>query len=136
MYHVRVLFRIDCVILIELPVLLFCAINLFLVAIASAFVVCIETCAAGSGIPEIKAELNGDFFPIHQIFILAKGVKVPRVLRMKTLIVKATGTKIAIITFLQNNGAGVLFSVAGSMPVGKGCTPPPILFTPLFQRVR
>ncbi|XP_064610482.1 LOW QUALITY PROTEIN: H(+)/Cl(-) exchange transporter 6-like [Liolophura sinensis] len=50
----------------------------------------LEPVAAGSGIPEIKCYLNG--------------VKVPRVMRLKTLVSKAIG---------------VLFSVAGGLFVGK-----------------
>ena len=46
--------------------------------------------AAGSGIPEIKCYLNG--------------IKIPHVLRIKTLFVKALG---------------VIFAVSGGMPVGQ-----------------
>ena len=51
---------------------------------------CVEPVARGSGIPEVKCYLNG--------------VSVPRVVRFKTLACKAIG---------------VLFSVAGGLPVGK-----------------
>ncbi|XP_072047747.1 H(+)/Cl(-) exchange transporter 6-like [Amphiura filiformis] len=69
---------------------------LIIVAIDAAFVfiasslVAIEPIAGGSGIPEIKCYLNG--------------IKVPHVVRLKTLISKAVG---------------VLFSVAGGLFVGK-----------------
>ncbi|XP_065899920.1 H(+)/Cl(-) exchange transporter 7-like [Dysidea avara] len=61
-----------------------------LVAVAAALVVWIEPVAAGSGIPEIKCYLNG--------------IKVPHVVRAKTLIAKTVG---------------VLFSVSGGLSVGK-----------------
>ena len=49
-----------------------------------------QPCAAGSGIPQIKCYLNG--------------VKVPKVVRLKTLVIKAVG---------------VVTSVAGGLAVGK-----------------
>lgn len=58
--------------------------------LVAAILCAIEPVAAGSGIPEIKCYLNG--------------VKVPHVVRLKTLICKAVG---------------VLFSVAGGLFVGK-----------------
>ena len=66
-------------------------------------VVFIEPLAAGSGIPEIKCYLNG--------------VKVPNVVRFRTLVTKATG---------------VLFSVAGGLFVGKEGPMTPFF----FRRVR
>uniref|UniRef100_A0A665UM87 Chloride channel protein n=1 Tax=Echeneis naucrates TaxID=173247 RepID=A0A665UM87_ECHNA len=65
------------------------AFNMTFVFIASVFVL-IEPVAAGSGIPEIKSYLNG--------------VKVPGIVRLRTFMCKA---------------AGVLFSVAGGLFVGK-----------------
>ncbi|XP_034091839.1 chloride transport protein 6 [Gymnodraco acuticeps] len=65
------------------------AFNLTFVFIASVLVL-VEPLAAGSGIPEIKSYLNG--------------VKVPGVVRLRTCLCKA---------------AGVLFSVAGGLFVGK-----------------
>ena len=60
-------------------------------AMVAAFLVAfVEPVAGGSGIPEIKAILNG--------------VKLPRVLRLKTLVCKAVG---------------IAFSVASGLPVGK-----------------
>ncbi|CAH1773141.1 unnamed protein product [Owenia fusiformis] len=72
-----------------LSLLLLIAINGSFVLIASVLT-SIEPVAAGSGIPEIKCYLNG--------------VKVPNVVRLKTLVSKAVG---------------VLFSVAGGLFVGK-----------------
>ncbi|XP_033097754.1 chloride transport protein 6-like isoform X2 [Anneissia japonica] len=69
--------------------LVFLLFNASFAFIASALV-SLEPIAAGSGIPEIKCYLNG--------------VKIPRVVRFKTLVCKAVG---------------VLFSVAGGLFVGK-----------------
>ena len=69
--------------------LLLVAFNVAFVFVASLCVFA-EPCAAGSGIPEIKCYLNG--------------VKVPKVVRLKTLVAKAVG---------------VLFSVAGGLFCGK-----------------
>ncbi|XP_047223497.1 H(+)/Cl(-) exchange transporter 6 [Girardinichthys multiradiatus] len=63
--------------------------NMLFVFIASVLVL-IEPVAAGSGIPEIKSYLNG--------------VKIPGIVRLRTFLCKA---------------AGVLFSVAGGLFVGK-----------------
>ena len=60
------------------------------VLVATLLVAFVEPVARGSGIPEIKATLNG--------------VNLPRCVRVKTLLVKAIG---------------VLGSVAGGLPVGK-----------------
>ena len=60
------------------------------VLVATLLVAYVEPVARGSGIPEIKATLNG--------------INLPRCVRVKTLLVKATG---------------VLGSVAGGLPVGK-----------------
>uniref|UniRef100_A0A8D0AM74 Chloride channel protein n=1 Tax=Sander lucioperca TaxID=283035 RepID=A0A8D0AM74_SANLU len=65
------------------------AFNMTFVFIASVLVL-IEPVAAGSGIPEIKSYLNG--------------VKIPGIVRLRTFLCKA---------------AGVLFSVAGGLFVGK-----------------
>eukprot|EP00937_MAST-01D_sp_MAST-1D-sp2_P008133 g8133.t1 len=65
-------------------------INLIFCLVAAAFVVTVEPAAAGSGIPEIKCVLNG--------------VNLPKAVRFRTLVAKA---------------CGVMFAVAGSLPVGK-----------------
>ena len=72
------------------PYLMFVSMNIVLAAIACFFVVYIEPLAAGSGIPEVKCYLNG--------------VKIYRVVRLRTLVAKATG---------------ILFSVASGLPCGK-----------------
>ena len=68
----------------------FVLINAGLAAVAAYLVAYVEPVAAGSGIPEIKCYLNG--------------VKVPRVVRFKTLLTKAIG---------------VLFSVGSNLAVGR-----------------
>ncbi|XP_071945627.1 H(+)/Cl(-) exchange transporter 6-like [Antedon mediterranea] len=75
-----------CLVVSLLLLLLFNAIF----TLIAASLVALEPIAAGSGIPEIKCYLNG--------------VKIPRVVRLKTLVCKAVG---------------VLFSVAGGLFVGK-----------------
>ncbi|XP_014672590.1 PREDICTED: H(+)/Cl(-) exchange transporter 7-like [Priapulus caudatus] len=72
------------------PYLMWLAFNVVPVALAAILVTFGEPCAAGSGIPQIKCYLNG--------------VKVPYVVRFKTLVVKAVG---------------VILSVCGGLPVGK-----------------
>jgi H+/Cl- antiporter ClcA len=56
--------------------------NLALVSFASALVAYVEPVASGSGIPEIKCILNG--------------LKIPRVVRVKTLLCKAIGVTAAV----------------------------------------
>lgn len=77
----------DC---LFVPMLIWWGFNGALVLVASFLVAFIEPCAAGSGIPQIKCYLNG--------------VKVPRVVRIKTLIAKVIG---------------VICSVSGGLAVGK-----------------
>lgn len=64
--------------------------NLALVAVAATITCFVEPVAAGSGISEVKTTLNG--------------MKIPRLLRMRTLVAKVVGT---------------ICSVAGGLPVGK-----------------
>ncbi|XP_033630526.1 H(+)/Cl(-) exchange transporter 7-like [Asterias rubens] len=72
------------------PFLVWLAIDTFFVLIAAVLVVFGEPVAAGSGIPQIKCYLNG--------------VKVPHVVRFKTLLCKMFG---------------VIFAVSGGLSVGK-----------------
>ncbi|KAJ5067242.1 chloride channel protein clc family member [Anaeramoeba ignava] len=72
------------------PLFVYIAINLVLVAISGFLVAYLEPVARGSGISEIKCYLNG--------------IKIPRLVRIKTLFSKAVG---------------VLCSVAGGLLVGK-----------------
>ncbi|KAI6660374.1 Chloride transport protein [Oopsacas minuta] len=79
-------FEMGYLILAFLTLLAFNCLFVLIAALLTGF----EPLAAGSGIPEIKCYLNG--------------IKVPHVVRLRTLIIKATG---------------VLFSVAGGLLVGK-----------------
>ncbi|XP_078488881.1 H(+)/Cl(-) exchange transporter 7-like isoform X2 [Ciona intestinalis] len=72
------------------PLVLWIAINVVLVTVASLLTVFLAPVAAGSGIPQIKCFLNG--------------VKVPNVVRFKTLVTKVIG---------------VIASVSGGLAVGK-----------------
>lgn len=67
-------------------------INVLCVFLGSTLVTYIEPVAAGSGIPQVKCYLNG--------------IKIPRVVRFKTLVVKVVG---------------VVSSVVGGLAVGKVC---------------
>lgn len=69
--------------------LCFVVLNGFLVAVAASLTVFLEPVIKGSGIPEIKCTLNG--------------IKIPRVLRFKTLLLKC---------------AGIVFSVSSGLPCG------------------
>jgi len=73
-----------------LPYALWVFVDIALVLIAAVLVVYLEPVAAGSGIPQIKCYLNG--------------VKIPHVVRIKTLAAKVVG---------------VVFSVAGGLACGK-----------------
>jgi chloride channel 7 len=72
------------------PFFLYIALNLALVSVAAGLVVFVEPVARGSGISEIKCFLNG--------------IRIFRVVRFRTLMVKAVG---------------ILFSVASGLPCGK-----------------
>lgn len=67
----------------------FVGFNILLVTAASILISFVEPVAAGSGIPEIKCTLNG--------------IKIPRIVRFKTLLVKSLG---------------MIGTVSASMPVG------------------
>ncbi|KAJ8366847.1 hypothetical protein AAFF_G00338820 [Aldrovandia affinis] len=73
-----------------ISLILWAVLNSAFVMVGSVIVAFIEPIAAGSGIPQIKCYLNG--------------VKIPRVVRLKTLMVKV---------------GGVICSVAGGLAVGK-----------------
>lgn len=78
---------------ISTPLVAFCVYSGLAVAfvfVSSMLVVFVEPIAGGSGIPEIKAYLNGTNFP--------------RLLRIKTLIVKAIGVSLAV-----SGGLGLYF---------------------------
>ncbi|KAG5832121.1 H(+)/Cl(-) exchange transporter 7 isoform X2 [Anguilla anguilla] len=75
---------------LSITLILWAVLNSAFVLVGSVLVAFFEPIAAGSGIPQIKCYLNG--------------VKVPRVVRLKTLMVKV---------------GGVICSVAGGLAVGK-----------------
>jgi chloride channel 7 len=57
--------------------------NMISVLIGAVLVTYIEPVAAGSGIPQVKCYLNG--------------IKIPRVVRIKTLVVKIVGVIVTIV---------------------------------------
>ncbi|KAK1165013.1 H(+)/Cl(-) exchange transporter 7-like [Acipenser oxyrinchus oxyrinchus] len=75
---------------LSISLILWAALNAAIVVVGSIAVAFFEPAAAGSGIPQIKCYLNG--------------VKIPHVVRLKTLVIKVFG---------------VLSSVAGGLAVGK-----------------
>ncbi|KAM8844624.1 H(+)/Cl(-) exchange transporter 7 isoform 2-T2 [Spinachia spinachia] len=75
---------------LSISLILWVFLNSVFVMVGAIIVACIEPIAAGSGIPQIKCYLNG--------------VKIPRVVRLKTLVVKVFG---------------VICSVVGGLAVGK-----------------
>jgi len=79
--------RYDC---LYIPYLLWVALNVGPVLIGSFLIAYVEPVAGGSGIPQVKCYLNG--------------VKIPRIVRIKTLLAKAVG---------------VVMSVLGGLAVGK-----------------
>ncbi|XP_047199777.1 H(+)/Cl(-) exchange transporter 7 isoform X1 [Hippoglossus stenolepis] len=75
---------------LSISLLLWAVLNSAIVMLGAIIVAFIEPIAAGSGIPQIKCYLNG--------------IKIPRVVRLKTLVVKV---------------CGVICSVVGGLAVGK-----------------
>ncbi|XP_037647990.1 H(+)/Cl(-) exchange transporter 7 isoform X2 [Sebastes umbrosus] len=75
---------------LSISLILWAVLNSAFVIMGAIIVACFEPIAAGSGIPQIKCYLNG--------------VKIPRVVRLKTLVVKVIG---------------VICSVVGGLAVGK-----------------
>jgi chloride channel 7 len=80
------------------------AINMTLALVASALVSFVEPVAAGSGIPEVKCYLNGN--------------KVPRVLRFKTLFVKAVGVSLAVSAGLACGKEGPMIACGSVIAAG------------------
>uniref|UniRef100_A0A1A8MUS5 Chloride channel protein n=2 Tax=Nothobranchius TaxID=28779 RepID=A0A1A8MUS5_9TELE len=75
---------------LSISLILWAVLNCAFVMVGAIMVACFEPIAGGSGIPQIKCYLNG--------------VKIPRVVRLKTLVVKVLG---------------VMCSVVGGLAVGK-----------------
>ncbi|XP_045497724.1 H(+)/Cl(-) exchange transporter 7 [Colias croceus] len=95
-----------------IPYLLWVLTNISIVFIGSVLVAYVEPVAAGSGIPQVKCYLNG--------------VKVPRVVRIKTLIVKAVGVITAVVGGLAGGKEGPMIHsgavVAAGISQGKSTT--------------
>lgn len=71
------------------------------VLIGSALVAYVEPVAAGSGIPQVKCYLNG--------------VKIPRVVRIKTLFVKSVGVVCSVVGGLAGGKVSLGFSMIFSL---------------------
>lgn len=79
-----------------IPYFQFVLYNIIPVLIGSTLVAYCEPCAAGSGIPQVKCYLNG--------------VKIPRIVRLKTLFVKSVGVVCSVVGGLA--GGKVRYSLA------------------------
>ncbi|XP_050670779.1 H(+)/Cl(-) exchange transporter 7 isoform X2 [Leptidea sinapis] len=95
-----------------IPYLLWVLTNISIVFIGSMLVAYVEPVAAGSGIPQVKCYLNG--------------VKVPRVVRIKTLFVKSVGVITAVVGGLAGGKEGPMIHsgavVAAGISQGKSTT--------------
>ncbi|XP_044758557.1 H(+)/Cl(-) exchange transporter 7 [Coccinella septempunctata] len=95
-----------------IPFLLWVALNIIPVFIGSTLVSYVEPVAGGSGIPQVKCYLNG--------------VKIPRVVRIKTLIVKTVGVILSVVGGLAGGKEGPMIHagavVAAGISQGKSST--------------
>ncbi|XP_034191535.1 chloride channel protein 7 [Osmia lignaria lignaria] len=95
-----------------LPYLIWLALNFAPVLIGAILVAYVEPVAAGSGIPQVKCYLNG--------------IKVPRVVRIKTLAVKAIGVICTVVGGLAGGKEGPMIHagavVAAGISQGKSTT--------------
>ncbi|XP_022123633.2 H(+)/Cl(-) exchange transporter 7 [Pieris rapae] len=95
-----------------IPYLLWVLSNISIVFFGSMLVAYIEPVAGGSGIPQVKCYLNG--------------VKIPRVVRIKTLFVKAVGVICAVVGGLAGGKEGPMIHcgavVAAGISQGKSTT--------------
>lgn len=78
-----------------LPYLIWLGLNIIPVLIGAILVAYVEPVAAGSGIPQVKCYLNG--------------VKVPRVVRIKTLAVKTIGVICTVVGGLAGGKVSVVY---------------------------
>lgn len=78
-----------------IPYFLWALSNLIPVLIGSILVAYVEPIAAGSGIPQVKCYLNG--------------VKIPRVVRIKTLLVKSIGVVCSVVGGLAGGKVRILY---------------------------
>lgn len=99
----------DC---LYLPYFAWVAINVCTVLIGSILVTYVEPIALGSGIPQVKCYLNG--------------IKMPRIVRIKTLIVKSIGVISAVVGGLAGGKEGPMIHsgavVAAGISQGKSTT--------------
>lgn len=95
-----------------IPYLKWILTNIGPVALGAALVTYVEPIAAGSGIPQVKCYLNG--------------VKVPRIVRIKTLFVKAIGVITSVLGGLAGGKEGPMIHsgavVAAGISQGKSTT--------------
>mmetsp|Transcript_47555 Transcript_47555/g.157617 ORF Transcript_47555/g.157617 Transcript_47555/m.157617 type:complete len:770 (-) Transcript_47555:29-2338(-) len=80
------------------------AINLLFVSVAVGLVVCVSPVAGGSGIPEVKAYLQG--------------VKVPRMLRFDALLAKSVGVLCAVASGLVVGKEGPMIHIGAIIAAG------------------
>lgn len=86
------------------PYFLWTILNVIPVFIGSVLVAYLEPVAAGSGIPQVKCYLNG--------------VKVPRVVRLKTLIVKSIGVVCSVVGGLAGGKEGPMIHSGAVVAAG------------------
>ncbi|XP_063223431.1 H(+)/Cl(-) exchange transporter 7 [Bacillus rossius redtenbacheri] len=95
-----------------IPYVIWLAFNVLPVAVGALLVTYIEPVAAGSGIPQVKCYLNG--------------VKIPRIVRIKTLVVKAFGVVTSVVGGLAAGKEGPMIHsgavVAAGLSQGKSTT--------------
>lgn len=95
-----------------IPYLKYVLTNIVPVAVGATLVTYIEPIAAGSGIPQVKCYLNG--------------VKVPRIVRLKTLFVKAIGVITSVLGGLAGGKEGPMIHsgavIAAGISQGKSST--------------
>lgn len=84
-----------------LPYMIWIGLNIIPVLIGAILVAYVEPIAAGSGIPQVKCYLNG--------------VKVPRVVRIKTLAVKTFGVICTVVGGLAGGKVSDLSSISNSV---------------------
>ncbi|XP_055609644.1 H(+)/Cl(-) exchange transporter 7 isoform X2 [Uranotaenia lowii] len=97
---------------LSIPYLYWVLLNVVPVMVGSSLVAYVEPVAAGSGIPQVKCYLNG--------------VKIPRIVRIKTLAVKAVGVATSVIGGLAGGKEGPMIHsgavIAAGLSQGKSTT--------------
>ncbi|XP_037948241.1 H(+)/Cl(-) exchange transporter 7 [Teleopsis dalmanni] len=87
-----------------IPYLLWMTVSVIPVALGATLVTYIEPITAGSGIPQVKAYLNG--------------VKIPRIVRIKTLAVKAIGVITSVVGGLAGGKEGPMIHAGAVVAAG------------------